>query len=243
MRIVVIALFFLWACSSSPTEPPPPPEPTPVLLAEPAAETIATVRNLVDTVPVPVYDYDTTEWLEVIALDSSIRLDIRYATANNFVGEVMYACGRCFLRPPVARAIVKIHRELREQGLGLKMYDCYRPRDVQWKLWRKVPDPRFVADPRKGSVHNRGGAVDLTIVDEQGAELPMGTDYDYFGREAYQNYTNLPDSVLANRRLLRTIMAKYSFAPISTEWWHYNYRSRHFPIADKEWNCPADSAQ
>jgi D-alanyl-D-alanine dipeptidase len=122
-------------------------------------------------------DYDTAAWTEITRLDPSILLDLRYATANNFVKEKMYECPRCFLRPDVARAIAKAHKALQKKGYGLKMYDCYRPRPIQWKLWNKVPDTRYVADPRKGSMHNRGMAVDLTIVDKNGQELDMGTDF------------------------------------------------------------------
>ncbi len=199
----------------------------------------ATVAELpppaTDTLP-PI-DYDTTQWTEVIRLDSTIRLDIRYATDNNFVGEKMYDCARCLLRPQVARAVVAAHRELREQGYGLKMYDCYRPRPYQWRLWNKVPDARYVADPRRGSAHNRGAAVDLTVVDSLGNELDMGTPYDFFGEKAYPAYTNLPDSVLANRRLLARVMQRHNFLPIRTEWWHFNYNGRRPEISDDTWGC------
>ena len=111
----------------------------------------------------------------------------------------MYTCPRCFLRPAVAKALLKVHRELGKKGLGLKLYDCYRPHSIQWALWKKVPDPRYVADPRKGSMHNRGSAVDLTVVERAtGKELDMGTAFDYFGVEAYIDYQKLPAEVLNN---------------------------------------------
>lgn len=182
-------------------------------------------------------DYDSSAWLELVSLDSTIVIDIRYATPHNFMGEAVYDCGRCFFRPAVARALLAAHRELRSQGQGLKMFDCYRPRPVQWKLWNHTPDPRFVADPRKGSVHNRGGAADLTIVDLAGHELPMGTEYDYFGPEGYHGYPHLPDSVLANRLRLKEVMARHGFAHIRTEWWHYNYRPQQYGLSDWEWPC------
>lgn len=182
-------------------------------------------------------DYDTTQWAELRRLEPAILLDLRYATDSNFVGEQLYECGRCFLRPEVAKAVAAAHRELRRQGLGLKMFDCYRPRPVQWKLWEKVPNPGYVADPRKGSVHNRGGAVDLTIVDRKGQPLDMGTSYDYFGREAYHTYTGLPDSVLDNRRLLKKLMESYGFRSIRTEWWHYSYTRKNYPLSDMMWDC------
>jgi D-alanyl-D-alanine dipeptidase len=109
-------------------------------------------------------------------------------------------------------------------------------------LWEIVPDPGYVADPRTGSIHNRGGAVDLTIVTREGQELDMGTDFDFFGPRAHHTFTDLPDSVLANRRLLKEVMARHGFAPIRSEWWHYNYQDRSYPLADEVWECPFSSS-
>lgn len=198
----------------------------------PAKDTIlASIINL------PPIDYDTTEWAELIRLDSTILLDLRYATDSNFVGEKMYDCGRCFLRPQVAHTLVKVHQQLKKKGLGLKMYDCYRPRPIQWKLWEKVPDRRYVSDPRKGSMHNRGAAVDLTIVDSTGQELPMGTPYDYFGVEAYPGYQDLAADVLANRKLLHEQMKAVGFKPIRTEWWHFSLPGQGAELSDMLWKC------
>jgi D-alanyl-D-alanine dipeptidase len=178
-------------------------------------------------------------WMDVHSLDSSIVLDLRYATTNNFVQEKLYECGRCYLRTEVAEALVKVHQDLKQQGYGgLKMYDCYRPRSVQWKLWNKVPNPRYVADPRKGSMHNRGSAVDLTIIDRNGQELSMGTAYDFFGEEAHYDYTKHPEDVLKNRRLLREAMSKHGFNGIRTEWWHFSYGLKSYNLSDFQWKCP-----
>lgn len=181
---------------------------------------------------------NSKEWLDIQQLDSTIVMDIRYATTHNFMKEAVYDCGRCYLRAEVAKAIVKIHKQLQKQGLGLKMYDCYRPRPIQWKLWNKVPNPNYVADPRKGSMHNRGSAVDLTIVDANGKELDMGTDYDYFGKEGHHDYTSLPKKVLENRALLKKVMGDHGFQWIRTEWWHYSYKPKSYPLADVLWSCP-----
>ena len=182
-------------------------------------------------------DYDTTQWWDIYHLNKNIRIDIRYATDNNFVEEKMYKCGRCLLRPKVAKAVLAVQQELQKEGLGLKMLDCYRPHSVQWKLWNKVPDPRYVSHPDKGSAHNRGTAVDLTLVDEKGRQLDMGTPYDYFGKEAYQTYTHLPDSILDRRQLLNNKMIKHGFKTIRTEWWHFSYIQKHYALSDMTWNC------
>lgn len=179
-----------------------------------------------------------SNWVDVSRLDSTIVLDLRYASENNFVKEKMYDCARCFLRKAVAEAVVKAHQSLRQKGYGgLKMFDCYRPQSVQWRLWKKVPDDRYVADPRKGSMHNRGAAVDLTVVDKAGKELDMGTEFDFFGPEAYPTYTKHPAVVLANRRLLQEAMATQQFRIASTEWWHFSYIPLSFPISDFRWSC------
>ena len=192
---------------------------------------------LTSTISLPPIDYDTSEWAELIRLDATILLDLRYATDSNFVGEKMYDCGRCFLRPQVAHTLVKVHQQLKKKGLGLKMYDCYRPQPIQWKLWGKVSDRRYVSDPRKGSMHNRGTAVDLTIVDSTGQELPMGTPYDYFGVEAYPGYQDLTADVLANRALLHEQMKAFGFKPIRTEWWHFSLPGQGAELSDMLWKC------
>ena len=191
--------------------------------------------------PAPVYDYDTSAWTEIIRLDSTIRLDLRYATANNFMDRVIYDCGRCFYRPPVARALTRVQRELRKQGLGLKMFDCYRPGPYQQRLWDVLPDPRYVANPKRGSLHSRGAAADLTVVKlATGAELDMGTPYDFFGEAAYTTTTDLPAPVLANRRLFQRAMRAAGFGTIRTEWWHFNYLGPRLPLSDWVWPCPAE---
>lgn len=176
-------------------------------------------------------------FVEVIKLDPTIQIDIKYATKDNFVKEKMYDCGRCYLRPEVAEAIVVAHRRLQKQGLGLKIFDGYRPRPFQQRLWDKMPDDRYVTNPKKGSMHNRGAAVDLTIVDKKGNELDMGTPYDFFGEKAYQTYTNLPKKVLDNRKLLREMLAAQGFQHIRTEWWHYSYTKKKYALSDWLWVC------
>jgi D-alanyl-D-alanine dipeptidase len=174
---------------------------------------------------------------DVIALDPSIRLDIRYATTDNFTKAQIYDCPRCLLRTEAAEAVVKAHKELKKKGLGFKMFDCYRPRPYQQRLWDKVPNPDYVTPPAKGSMHSRGAAVDLTIVDAQGKELDMGTPYDFFGPEAHSDNLSLPAKVLNNRQLLRETLSAVGFKGIRTEWWHFSFQGREWPLSDYVWPC------
>jgi D-alanyl-D-alanine dipeptidase len=199
-----------------------PPAPTSGAPARPSGSTAADEKN---------------GFSDLKALDPTLRLDIRYATANNFTGRKIYDCPRCLLRPAAARALVKAHAALQKRGLGLKLYDCYRPRPYQQRLWDAVPDPDYVTPPAKGSMHSRGAAVDLTIVDANGRELDMGTPYDFFGRKAHYDFQDLPAQVLTNRRLLRETMEAAGFGGIRTEWWHFSYRSGSFPLSSYVWEC------
>ena len=186
-------------------------------------------------------DYDTTAWTELIRLDSSFVLDLRYATDSNFVGEKMYECGRCFLRPAAAISLADVQDSLLKRGLGLKMFDCYRPLPVQWRLWNKVPDRRYVADPRKGSQHNKGVAVDLTIIDlATGDALDMGTAYDYFGGEAWHRATvGFEQPIRGNREMILSLMEGFGWKRTNSEWWHYSFPMSRVeaPIDSMEWRC------
>lgn len=174
---------------------------------------------------------------DIEKLDASIRLDIKYATTDNFTKSKIYDCPKCLLRPEAAAAIVQAHRQLQKQNLGLKMFDCYRPRPYQQRLWDKVPNPDYVTPPARGSMHSRGAAVDLTIVDAAGKELDMGTPYDFFGREAHTDYLRHSPAVLKNRELLRSTLAAVGFKGIRTEWWHFSFQGKDFPLSDEVWEC------
>ena len=236
MKRLIIFFFILVGCTNAPTKSE---APTDLLEEETSSKIIVEKSDSIPPKIIRIPDYDTSQWTDILFLDSTIMVDMKYATEDNFVSEKMYECGRCFLRPEVALKLQEIQKELAQKNLGLKVYDCFRPRPIQWKLWEKVPDPRYVSDPKKGSMHNRGAAVDLTLVDADGIELDMGTKFDYFGKEAYPSYTNLPDSVLANRKMLSEIMLANGFKAISTEWWHYSYTRKSYPLSDMLWNCEA----
>jgi len=164
--------------------------------------------------------------------------DIRYATENNFLKAKVYDCAECYTRVRTAKALLKANAEFLEAGVKIKFFDCYRPNDVQYKMWAIVPNPQYVANPVKGSIHNKGGAVDITLVDLEGNELEMGTDFDFFGKRAYHDNVDLPQEILANRKLLKETMEKYGFWSIRTEWWHYNLSAgSNAKIANFKWNC------
>lgn len=152
-------------------------------------------------------------------------LDIRYATDNNFTGQKVYEQAKAFARLPVAKALKNIQAELRSKGLGLKIYDAYRPYAITVKFYEIAKDTTFVADPRKGSRHNRGCAIDLTLLYlKTGKELDMPTGYDDFTAKAAANYTGLSPQKLHTRSLLRAIMEKHGFAIYPSEWWHYDFK-------------------
>ncbi|HYH06223.1 MAG TPA: M15 family metallopeptidase [Thermoanaerobaculia bacterium] len=153
-----------------------------------------------------------------------IPLDVRYATPNNFMKTTLYPVAKAYLRAPAARALVDVQRELAAQGLGIKVFDAYRPYRVTVAMWEPIKNPDYVADPAKGSRHNRGAAVDLTLIDlKTGAELAMPTPYDDFTSRAAHAFNELPEDVLKNRALLRDVMTKHGFEPLPSEWWHYDF--------------------
>jgi|SRR5690625_1861445 len=150
--------------------------------------------------------------------------EIHYATPNNFMEEELYECAECFLRPEVAHALNQANEYFLSLGYQIKIFDCYRPLSVQKKMWNRFPNPSYVANPhRSGSIHNRGAAVDLTLVGTDGKTIDMGTGFDSFKKEAHTDNYNLPESVLENRKILFEGMKKFGFSPIRTEWWHFSY--------------------
>ena len=171
-------------------------------------------------------------------MDTTFRYDMRYATDHNFLKAKVYECDDCVIRKEVAEALINANDYYKRLGFRILLFDCYRPLDVQRQMWEVLPDSRYVANPERGSVHNRGGAVDLTLVDARGKILDMGTDFDHFGEEAHHAFMPLPRQVLDNRLLLKEGMIKHGFAPIRTEWWHYNFISTEsFEVSNVKIRC------
>ncbi|MFH6972750.1 M15 family metallopeptidase [Flavobacterium petrolei] len=164
--------------------------------------------------------------------------DMKYATADNFLKAKVYDCGECFLRLKTVNALIAANKKFIEKGYKIKIFDCYRPLDIQKKMWKIVSNPKYVANPAKGSIHNRGGAVDITLVDRFGKELDMGTSFDFFGIEASHNYPNVSEEVRENRIVLKTIMTSSGFNSFDSEWWHYNLKSGlNDAVSNVKWEC------
>jgi D-alanyl-D-alanine dipeptidase len=180
---------------------------------------------------------DTT-FVNLKDLSSAFVYDIRYATAQNFMRTPVYDCEACFLRYKTAKALVRANEKFIKKGFRIVIFDCYRPLSVQKSMWEIIPNPIYVADPKKGSIHNRGGAVDIGLEDLSGNRLDMGTDFDHFGIEASHDYENLPDQIKQNRRLLKKVMTQSEFRIFDSEWWHYNLKNaQKFPVSNFKWQC------
>jgi zinc D-Ala-D-Ala dipeptidase len=161
--------------------------------------------------------------------------DLRYATADNFTHQAVYPAAVCLLRRSTAEKLAAVETQLEKQNLRLKIFDCYRPLSVQRRFWSLVPDERYVADPAKGSRHNRGAAVDLTLVRaDDNAELDMGTGFDNFTERAHRSYRNFPPAVLQHRDQLETAMQAHGFIGLPTEWWHFDDTDwQRYPVSDR----------
>ena len=163
--------------------------------------------------------------VELIKLDKTIKLDIKYATADNFVGRAVYPEARAFLQRPAAEGVVRVHKLLKKEGLGIVVYDGYRPWSITKLFWEVVPEDKrkFVADPAKGSKHNRGCAIDLSIYNlKTGRAVPMPSAYDEFTERASPDYKGGSDEERANREKLRQLMEAAGFTVNPNEWWHFD---------------------
>jgi zinc D-Ala-D-Ala dipeptidase len=177
---------------------------------------------------------DRNQLVELTALNPNITLDIRYATPHNFTGKIVYPHARCYVHKKVAESLIAVSRELSPLGLGIKVFDGYRPLEAQKTLWNilsdRFPDETeralYVANPEAGSRHSRGTAIDLTLINlHTGQELEMPSDYDDFSEKAHRNYAAMSSDIIrTNCKLLELVMEKYNFEAQPTEWWHFDYR-------------------
>lgn len=218
---ILIGLPAAFACSDrlavSGSSSDSPPAASPTIAAE-----APTVK------PTPRTDKKSEKGLvELTKLDPSIKLDIRYATKNNFVGKVIYDEARAFLQSPAADALVRIQRTLTKQGVGLVIFDGYRPLSATKIFWEVTPasKKKYVANPSKGSRHNRGCAVDLGLFDlKSGENLEMPTDFDDFTERASIGYNGATKQQKRNREILRGAMESDGFKVYPAEWWHYDFQ-------------------
>ena len=234
LRATVACLLFFGACGSE----PPAEEAFRIEPLRPVEELRAVALEAEP--PLQPEGLLEPDLVELVALEPTIRLDIRYATVNNFMGARFYAAPRAFLQRPAAEALVRVHRELGEQGLGLLVFDGYRPWYVTKMFWDATPAHQrdYVADPARGSRHNRGAAVDLTLCDlESGEALPMPSGYDEFSERAHPDYSGGTADETANRELLRSVMEAEGFSVYQFEWWHFDYKdAERYPLL----NLPLD---
>jgi D-alanyl-D-alanine dipeptidase len=174
--------------------------------------------------------------VELVKLDKTIKLDIRYARTDNFVGRIVYPEPRAFLQKPAANALLRVHKKLNKQNLSIVVFDGYRPWSVTKLFWEVTPEDKrkFVANPDIGSKHNRGCAVDLSMFDlKTGEFVEMPTDFDDFTEKASPNYACASDAAKNNRDLLRTLMEAEGFTVNTNEWWHFDYKDwQKYAICD-----------
>ncbi|MBI4386209.1 MAG: M15 family metallopeptidase [Elusimicrobia bacterium] len=181
--------------------------------------------------------------VDIREISKDIVVDFPYATDRNFTHRTLYPVNRCLLRASVAKRLALVQSDLAPQGLGLKLWDCYRPLSIQKKLWELVPNPDYVADPKRGSRHNRGAAVDVTLVDSGSRPLEMPTDFDDFSPKAHRDYPQLDTKVLDNRRRLEHAMRRRGFSGLKTEWWHFDAVGwERYPLLDIPLNDALEAA-
>ena len=241
LRYILFALTFAFLsihCREAPKEKPGPevvekevvlPDSTIITYKEPKVEKVSLV-DLPDSLFIRLVDYSP-----------DFQYDMRYATENNFLKAKVYDCAECYTRVITAKALIAANEDFMKKGYRIKFFDCYRPNDVQYKMWEIVPNPQYVADPVKGSIHNKGGAVDITLETLDGKYVEMGTDFDFFGKRAYHDNLDLPVKILSNRKLLKETMETHGFWSIRTEWWHYNLSAAsNYPVANFKWPCKSN---
>lgn len=174
-----------------------------------------------------------SDMVDVQLLGPTIIVELKYCLKNNFFGKALYASNTAYLRKSTADKLVLAHKKLQEQGFGLKIWDAYRPLSVQKIMWEIKPDANYVANPATGSDHNRGCAVDVTLVDKNGKELVMPTKFDDFTMKAKTDYAKLPIKALKNREILKNALLSEGFVQYKNEWWHFNDEdSKNFDILD-----------
>ena len=192
-------------------------------------------KQLLDTSNVNFQDSD---FVDITLFSDSFVISMSYATKDNFVDTILYPCSKCLLRYEVAKDLLRAESEFEADGYHIKLYDCYRPHWVQELMWKIVSDPGLVADPKTGSRHNRGSAVDVSLVDASGNELDFGTPFDDFSKKSKTFYPDLPDTIKKNRLYLREVMQHNNFSGINSEWWHFSHNcGTKYKVSNRGFDC------
>ena len=179
-----------------------------------------------------------SDFTNVTFFTDKFIISMRYAIKDNFLDTILYPCAKCLLRFEVVKDLLKAESEFEKDGYRLKIYDCYRPLWVQKLMWKKIPVPGLVANPATGSRHNRGTAVDVSLVDTFGNELDFGTAHDDFSKKAKTFYPDFSDTIKKNRMYLREVMEKNHFKGINSEWWHFSHDcGTKYKISNRGFDC------
>ena len=208
--IMLLAALLLGGCGREGTPVTEPVQPTVAATAPPETETVYT-------------EPADTDFVRVLDHIPTARQELRYATRENFTGEIIYDFQDAYLRYGTVKKLLAASADLEEMGIYLKIWDAFRPVSAQFVLWEVYPDPTYVANPNTGfSSHSRGNTVDLTIVDRNGVEFPMPTGFDDFSAKADRNYDDCTREERNNAEILEIIMEKHGFTGYRGEWWHYS---------------------
>ncbi|HMS42226.1 MAG TPA: M15 family metallopeptidase [Pyrinomonadaceae bacterium] len=218
--ILIGFTLYFFSCQNAPTK-------IEIAQTNDSPQTVETPKPMATPTATPKKEAVKDGLVELVKLDDTIKLDIRYATANNFVGKVIYKEARAFMQKPAAEAMVRIHQKLKKDNLGLVIFDGYRPLSATKLFWEVTPanKKKFVANPKNGSRHNRGCAVDLSLFDlKTGENLDMPTEYDNFTEKAAADYAGATESQKKNREILRKAMESDGFKIYAAEWWHFDFQ-------------------
>ncbi len=213
--LILITALLLTGCAAQQAEVV---VPTVDTVIESTVETVQTREPEMKILPTP----DNRILVVVTDYLPEIQVELKYATTDNFTAQVIYDFEECYLRYGTLAKLTAVQADLQQLGLGLKIWDAFRPVSAQYALWEVCPDKRFVADPRKGfSDHSRGNTVDVTLVDSQGREVVMPTGFDDFSKLADRDYSDCPADAANNAILLEILMEKHGFSGYKGEWWHF----------------------
>lgn len=171
--------------------------------------------------------------IEITELKFNVCIELKYATSDNFTGKPIYKEAKCYLNEEAAKLLTNAVQIANILKLKIKIYDAFRPKEAQQKLWDHTPDPDFLADPKVGSPHSKGAAIDLTLLNDKNIPLDMGTDFDLFSSLSHHNNQSINSVAFKNRTILLGIMTQAGFDHYKKEWWHYQlFDSKKYPILD-----------